>query len=157
MNNSVDIRRKENRSFDAETARMSELKTVIQGKQKDLDKLKSSSSNIEEEIRELQDKILEVGGVRLRSQKSKVDGIQEQIDLANKNITSIQCEKATRERNLSKITKSIESKQKELKQLVEELEEIETKSVEVKELANTVREKVKESKSVSYCRLASSS
>jgi structural maintenance of chromosome 4 len=129
---------------------MAELKTAIQGKQKELDKLKSSSSNIDEEIKELQEKIMEVGGVRLRSQKSKVDGIQDQIDLANKNITSIQCEKATRERNLNKISKSIESKQNELQQLEEELEEIETRSAEVKELAVTVREKVKNSKSVCH-------
>lgn len=127
---------------------MAELKSTISKNQKELEKLQDSSCSIEMSIKELQEKILEIGGVRFRSQKSKVDGIQEQIELVNKNITTMQCNKAVRDRNLTKISKSIEKREQELNEIETEINGIEEKLNELKTSAFDIKDQVKQAKSV---------
>lgn len=46
----------------------------------DISRVRERSQALENEIQTLQDRIMEMGGVRLRSQKARVDGLQEQLD-----------------------------------------------------------------------------
>ena len=39
-------------------------------------------------MKELKDKIMEVGGIQLRSQKTKVDGLKEEIYTLNEGLSS---------------------------------------------------------------------
>ena len=49
-----------------------------------MDKLHAETAGIENEIKALQEKIMEVGGVKLRSQKAKVDDLREEITALNR-------------------------------------------------------------------------
>ena len=86
---------------------MSDLKSIISTQKSQLSKLTDNSSKIEDQIKQLQEKILEVGGVRLRMQKAKVDGLQEQVDTCNSGLTKLQVEKATREKSYVKMVKNL--------------------------------------------------
>ncbi|KAI9090525.1 RecF/RecN/SMC [Phlyctochytrium arcticum] len=94
---------------------------------------------IEQEINKLQEKILEVGGLGLRSQKAKVDSIREQIVDAKTKVTKLQVEKSTKEKNLKKLVKSMakleagcEEISQELEQLSSSLESQRLRAVELK-------------------------
>lgn len=104
---------------------MQELSKIITKFNADVVKLKNSSINIEEEIKVLQAKILEVGGVRLRAQKAKVDGINEQNDSIHERIMKLQVEKSTREKSLVKAVKIIEKKETEISDSARELGKLE--------------------------------
>jgi structural maintenance of chromosome 4 len=104
---------------------MTEIRSTLLRLQKDMDTLRSSSRSIEVQIKELQDRILEVGGVRLRSQKAKVDSISEQMDFVNDRLSKARVGKVAAEKNLEKILKNCEKVQKEL-------EECETQIAELK-------------------------
>jgi structural maintenance of chromosome 4 len=75
----VDELSAEQRSSKSDKSKSSALEKTIVALEKDVSKLRSETEGIEAAIRELQDKIMEIGGVRLRGQKAKVDGIKEQI------------------------------------------------------------------------------
>lgn len=66
---------------------MKELEKTIKKNNQELEKLNESTKVFEESIKSLQAKIMEIGGMKLKAQKAKVDGISEAIDLANEKIT----------------------------------------------------------------------
>lgn len=104
--------------------RISSLEATIEAAAEEVKKLRKSSSAIEKEIQALQDKILEIGGTRLRSQKTKVDGIKEMIDLANDQITKAEVGKAKSEKDTEKLAHGIESAEAQLGELKAEVEEL---------------------------------
>ena len=128
--------------------RIKQLDKTIRQCENELDKLRKSSSIIESDIKRLQDKILEVGGVRLRSQNAKVDSVQTQIDMVSDRLTKTAAEKTTRERNLAKVNKSIEKKKAELDQTVEEVTGIEKELQSQSAVAAQLRRRVEEEKQV---------
>ncbi|KAF2717864.1 RecF/RecN/SMC protein [Polychaeton citri CBS 116435] len=67
-------------SSQPDKAKVARLKKAVATFQSDVDKLQSETAGIEEEIQALQDQIMEIGGIKLRTQKSRVDGVKEQID-----------------------------------------------------------------------------
>lgn len=128
--------------------RMSELEAENAAINRDLEKLKSQSSKIEENIKDLQNKILEVGGVRLRSQKAKVDGIREQIDTLNDRITKTQVARTKSEKDLIKVEAAIVKGKQELETVKEQLEELNAEIEEKMQVALDVREKADQAKEV---------
>jgi structural maintenance of chromosome 4 len=72
----------------------------------------------------LQEKILQAGGIRLRSQKAAVDGLVEQIEACNDSITKLQVERNIREKNILKVEKLVAKKEAELDEVNQELEKI---------------------------------
>lgn len=134
---------------ESDIQRMSELKSIISTQKSQASKLTDSSSKIENQIKQLQEKILEVGGVRLRMQKAKVDGLQEQVDTCNSSLTKLQVEKATREKSYAKIVKTLEKKVEELRVCTNELDTLSEESRKMKDAAVDIREKVQKAKEVS--------
>jgi len=128
---------------------MKELEAIISKHQQALDRLKKSTSKIEEDVRGLQNKILEVGGVRLRVQKSKVDSIHEQIVALNERITKTQVAKNTAEKSVTKLTSSIEKKEAELNEINSSLEEISKEIQDKTSAAVDVKIKADSAKAVS--------
>ena len=114
----------------------------------ELEKLIRSAEKIETVIKELQEKILEVGGVKFRSQKAVVDGIQDQITTLKERITKLKVEKASRERNVSKLKASIDAKTQELQDLENEMENLKNTLNAQLESAAKIRIKVNEAKKV---------
>lgn len=90
---------------------------------KEVQSLRQKSAGIEDAIKQLQDKILEVGGVKLRAQKSKVDGIKQQIDLSSNKVTKAEVEQAKSAKDAEKLEKAIQSNTSKLEDLDSQLEE----------------------------------
>ncbi|KAJ3107536.1 hypothetical protein HDU97_003841 [Phlyctochytrium planicorne] len=116
-----------------EIARMEQLKKTIVAEMEQLSQLEDSSKTIEKKIAQLQDKILEAGGVRLRGQKSKVDGILQQIELCDERLISLQVEKTTKEKSIAKLSSGLINKERELSDIDAELLEVRNKLTKVAE------------------------
>lgn len=86
--------------------------------------LRQKSSGIEDAIKALQDQILEVGGVKLRAQKSKVDGTKQQIELASDKVTKAEVEQTKSAKEAEKLEKAIASNTTKLDDLDLQLEEL---------------------------------
>lgn len=93
-------------------------------------------------IEGLQNKILEIGGTRLRSQKAKVDGMKEMIDLANDQITKAEVGRAKAEKDVEKYGHSIEHAETQLGEMKAEVDELDSVLATCQEDMNGVREKV---------------
>lgn len=90
----------------------------------ELASLNQQSKNIVDEIEALQGKILQVGGVQLRLQQSKVEGIVEQIELANTKLSNGALEKTKAEKELEKHGKAIKSAMREISESSEATEQL---------------------------------
>jgi structural maintenance of chromosome 4 len=101
------------------------LEKQIEGINDEIEDLNSQKSGIEEEIQTLQNKIMEVGGVRLRGQRAKVDGLKEQIGMLADEISNAEVQKSKNEKLIIKHTKARDGAEKELNQIAEDLEKLE--------------------------------
>ncbi|KAJ3281624.1 hypothetical protein HDU79_010601 [Rhizoclosmatium sp. JEL0117] len=119
--------------------KISELKLTITKLQVEISKLQVSKTKIDDEIKGLQDQILQAGGVKLRSQKATVDGIVQLIDGCNDQIKKLKVEKTTREKALVKIESSIERKEAEMQEAEAEYEQVEKSLVEVSKAQVTLK------------------
>lgn len=90
-----------------EAARIRQLDQTIAKIDKELDQLRTRTQLVENAISDLQEKILEVGGIQLRTQKSKVDGIVQMIELNNERLTKAQVSKAKAEKDIAKSEKAM--------------------------------------------------
>ena len=77
---------------------------------------------VESEIHDLQNKIMEIGGIKLRSQKATVDGLKERIDLLNDDVSSAEVGKTKNEKLINKHEKAKAEAEKELDNLIRDLE-----------------------------------
>ncbi|WVN86971.1 uncharacterized protein L203_102146 [Cryptococcus depauperatus CBS 7841] len=109
----------------ADEKRIKVLDTEIAILANETDKLRNQSSAITEDIKSLQEKILEVGGVRLRAIQSKVSTTKGLLDLANESITKAEIGQAKSERDNEKLEKSIIKNKNSLEEVEAELEIVE--------------------------------
>jgi len=86
--------------------------------------LNSETAEIEKEIKSLQNLIMEVGGIKLRSQKSKVDGIREQLETLNEQLSNADMARTKAEKSRIKAEKAFNGSTKELENVAVELEEL---------------------------------
>jgi chromosome segregation ATPase len=92
---------------------------------KETDKLREKSSAISTEIKALQERILEVGGVKLRAIQSRVANTKGLLDLANEAITKAEVELAKSERDVEKLDKAIEANRSKMEEVDGELKAVE--------------------------------
>ncbi|CAI2189237.1 3702_t:CDS:2, partial [Funneliformis geosporum] len=133
--------------------KLSSLESQLQEKKDKLPKLEFELSNLEicadvcvksitdnetsivklrqKEIKILQDKILEIGGDKLRAQKSKIEHVKDQIVLINERITKSQVAKSRAEKEKKKFENSLANSERGLKELNNEIENI-TKEIQQK-------------------------
>lgn len=105
--------------------RIAALEKEIDSVENELTKLRAKAGAYEKDISDLQDKILEVGGVKLRSQRSKVDDIKGMIELANEQLFKAEAGKTKCEKDRKKYTASIESHEVALREAEEEMAALE--------------------------------
>lgn len=86
--------------------------------------MQEKSGAIEEAIQGFEKKILEIGGAKLLTQKSKVEGIRLHINLANDEITKAEVAKAKAEKDSVKLNGTIENNKASLEEVEKELEEL---------------------------------
>lgn len=138
----------QNKPNQADDKRIRELQSDVSRLSKELDKLREDSSGIEAEIAELQDKIMKVGGARLRDQKAKVTGIRDQIDTLNDRITKTQVARSKAEKDLKKVTASIAKGEQELADIEAQLKALNGDIKEKMEAALEVRRKADQAQKV---------
>lgn len=125
-------------------SRIKELDAVIVKEKRALESLKTASASLEKEIKDLQSKVMDAGGVRLRGQQAKVDSIQEQIGGTNDRLTRLQVEQKTREKNIIKVAKSVEKKENELSEMHEQLQQINEELKALAQSSQSIRATVQE-------------
>ena len=108
-----------------------ELKRIA-GLEKNIEKLEGEHAKVQQEvskingeIKGLQDQILEVGGVRLRSQQAKVNGIKEMSDHANDQLTKAEVGRAKAEKDLGKLEKNLKTNGQAAEELDDDLTALE--------------------------------
>ncbi|KAK1147400.1 Structural maintenance of chromosomes protein 4 [Aspergillus melleus] len=120
------------------------LEKQISALEDEIEDLRSQKGVIEEEIQTLQNKIMEVGGVRLRSQKAKVDGLKEQISLLSDEISNAEVGKSKNEKSIVKHQKTRADAEDELQHVAEELEKLAEDVANQDSDASGSRQKVEE-------------
>jgi structural maintenance of chromosome 4 len=115
----------EQQTKNSDKTRMKELEKSIVASKAEISKLHLSMKGIEEEIKALQDKIMEIGGVKLRSQKAKVDGLKEQLDTLQNEMSNTEVNRAKAEKQKGKHEKAQIDANKELSSSAAQLEKVE--------------------------------
>ncbi|KAJ1887347.1 Structural maintenance of chromosomes protein 4 [Kickxella alabastrina] len=131
---------------EADVARKIAIDAKIAKEQGDIAELQEQCATIEVDIKELQEKIMQAGGIRLRAQKSKVDGLQERIKTVNDEISRWGVSLSKSRKELARAERSNSGREAQIAELEAQLEavtkEIDAKSVvamEVKERCDRAR------------------
>lgn len=101
--------RSQSKPDEGDEKRIRALDAEIASLTKDVEKLREKSSVISDQIKELQNRILEVGGVRLRAIQSKFTTTKGLLDLANDSVTKAEVGQAKASHDAEKMQKSIKS------------------------------------------------
>lgn len=133
----------------SDDSRIAALEKQISQHEKALEKLRRETAGAEAEINELQDKIMEVGGVRLRAQKAKVDGLKEQIGTLAEEISNAEVARSKAEKQKMKHQKAFEDDQKGIGIAAEELEQLREEITTQATDAAGSKQKVQEAQDVS--------
>ena len=136
------ILRSQNKPDAGDLSRIASLEREIATAQGELESLQSRSGTIEEAIKGLEKKILDIGGSRLLAQKSKIDGLKLHISIANDEITKAEVAKAKAEKDSVKLESSIAGNQEGLAEVEAELEKLNESLQEVKDYVADIRAKV---------------
>ncbi|CAO3677653.1 unnamed protein product [Umbelopsis ramanniana] len=137
----------------ANIKRHEQIQSEIEELTAEIDHLKEQTAQLEDTIKELHRKIMEAGGIKLRFQKAKVDGVKEQIDLLNDRITKSIVSKSKAEKDAARFAKSIVKQQQQVEEMDAQLEDLTKQIDENSKVANEIRSKAEESQNVSrfYC------
>ena len=144
----LELKGQNNRPQGDDMKRIKILESDIRQLTDELWKLEERRDLIQSEIKTLQAQILEVGGVRLRSQQVKVEGIKEMSDHANDQLTKAEVGRAKAEKDLAKLEKAVKQNSQELEELEEDLKTLEKSIKEKTAAVEHVRRKVEEARGV---------
>ncbi|EAS34494.3 nuclear condensin complex subunit Smc4 [Coccidioides immitis RS] len=122
-------------------SRAAALRKHISLLEAEIDQLRAEKAGVEEEIQTLQNKIMEIGGVRLRGQKAKVDGLKEQISLLTEEVSSAEVSKSKNAKLRVKHEKSRVDSEGELEQLAEELDRLSQENEDQANIVSEMRER----------------
>ncbi|XP_074317799.1 structural maintenance of chromosomes protein 4 [Silene latifolia] len=126
-----------------EVAKLTELQKIIDAEQKEIGQLTQGSVKLKEKASELQSKIENAGGERLKNQKAKVDKMQSDIDKHGTEINRHKVQIETGEKMIKKLTKAIEDSKKEKDLLLQERAKLDSGFKEITEKAFEVQENYK--------------
>ncbi|GJJ13220.1 hypothetical protein Clacol_007471 [Clathrus columnatus] len=101
--------------------RISTLEKEIDASKAELERLREKTAVITNAIQELENQILEVGGLKLRSQNSKVDSVKLHINIANEEITKAEVAKAKAEKDIKKLETTVTNNNALQKEIDEEI------------------------------------
>lgn len=141
---------KEQASAKSDKGRISSLQKAITTADKELDKLHTETADVEAEIKALQDKIMEVGGVKLRSQKAKVDGLKQQIDTLNDQSSNAEVARSKEEKQCAKHEKAHKDAVKELDKLAVDTEKVEEDMAAHQSDISGIKQQAEEAQDVSF-------
>nr|GEV10124.1 structural maintenance of chromosomes protein 4 [Tanacetum cinerariifolium] len=108
----------------AELTQLKELEKAISEEEKEIKRLTDGSKQLKEKVLELQSKIENAGGERLKNQKAKVNKIQNDIDKNSTEINRHKVQIETGQKMLKKLTHGIEESKKEKERLLAQKEDL---------------------------------
>ncbi|KAJ1796159.1 Structural maintenance of chromosomes protein 4 [Coemansia sp. RSA 2399] len=130
----------------AEMEQRGKVEKRISQEQESMAELQEQCANIEIAIKELQEKIMQAGGIRLRAQKSKVDGLLERISTVRDEASRWEVSQSKSRKELARVERSNAGRDAQINDLQSQLEEvtkeIDTKSmsaIEIKNRSDTAR------------------
>lgn len=126
----------------ADVARIAKLDHEIADSHTKLENLQEKTEHINDAIKALEKKILDIGGSRLLAQKSKVDGLRTFINIANDEVTKAEVAVAKAEKEIAKLQTSIKDSAKNLQDVDDELETLNEELGKCKLYVQQFREKV---------------
>ena len=115
--------RSQNKPDAGALARIQKLDVSITSWNAELEALQKKSSKIQDAITALQERILEIGGSRLRVQQGKVDSAKFNIDLFNSEITRTEVTNEKARIDIERLTASLEILKGSYEELDTEVEE----------------------------------
>ena len=130
----------------SDKSRISALDATIETATGEFEKIRDRAKGIEREIKELEKKILDIGGARLLTQKSKVEGLRLHINIANDEITKAEVAKAKAEKDVIKLAKSIQANKDALAEADADLEELDQEMAECAHAVKEIKDKVEDAK-----------
>lgn len=130
----------------ADKSRISALDLTIETATGELEEICGRAKGIEDEIKKLEKKILDIGGARLLTQKSKVDGLKLHINLANDEITKAEVAKAKAEKDVTKLRKSIQTSKDALSEAEADLGELDREMTQCAQAVNDIKARVEDAK-----------
>ncbi|KAI0998292.1 Structural maintenance of chromosomes protein 4 [Podosphaera aphanis] len=133
---------KEHQPSKIDASRKESLKKDIVKTNSEIEQLLGETASVEREIKELQDKIMEIGGEKLRAQKAKVDATKGEIDDLNEKISIAEVNRAKAEKQKVKYEKDHKKAMKDLETASADLEtledEIKTQSANARGYQETI-------------------
>uniref|UniRef100_A0A1D1ZC69 Structural maintenance of chromosomes protein 4 n=1 Tax=Anthurium amnicola TaxID=1678845 RepID=A0A1D1ZC69_9ARAE len=126
-----------------ELERLKELQKIISAEEKELERLAKCSSKLKEKASEIQKKIENAGGERLKNQQQKVSKTQSEIDKTSTDINHHKVKITTGEKMTKKLRKGIEDSKKEKEKYIEDKEKLMSTFKEIEQKAFKVQENYK--------------
>lgn len=126
-----------------EVDRLQELKEIVAVEEKEIERLTNGSKKLKEKALELQMKIENAGGERLRIQKAKFDKIQSDIDKSCTEVNRRKVQIETGEKMIKKLSNGIEESKKERERFLAEKESLLATFKDIEQKAFTVQENYK--------------
>lgn len=130
----------------ADKSRISALDSTIETATGELEDIRGRARRVEDEIKALEKKILDIGGARLLTQKSKVDGLKLHINLANDEITKAEVSKAKAEKDVAKFGKSVRTGKDALSEAEVDLEELDREMTQCAQAVKDIKDEVEDAK-----------
>ncbi|XP_052198087.1 structural maintenance of chromosomes protein 4-like [Diospyros lotus] len=131
-----------------ELDRLGELRNIMYGEEKEIERLIEGSKQLKEKALELQRRIENAGGEKLKSQKSKVNKIESDIDKNSTEINRHKVQLETGQKMLKKLAKGIEESKKEKERLLGEKENFLSMFKVIEQKAFTVQENYKKTQAL---------
>ncbi|XP_047162412.1 structural maintenance of chromosomes protein 4 [Vigna umbellata] len=131
-----------------ELERLEELKKIVSAEEKEIKRLTNGSKQLKEKALELQRNLENVGGEKLKSQKSKVQKIQSDIDKNSSEINRLKVLIETGQKMVKKLTKGIEDSKKEKDRLTEQKQKLTGAFAEIEQKAFAVQENYKKTQEI---------
>jgi len=112
------------KSVTPEQSKLKELEKNVAGFRKDYEKVATTTSKLEDEVKELHNQIIEIGGAKLGAVQSRLKTIIGEIDKITGQITKNQVGVKTSERNLKRAQDKVQSVTEEVADTKKKIEEL---------------------------------
>ncbi|KAJ1643381.1 Structural maintenance of chromosomes protein 4 [Coemansia asiatica] len=120
---------------DATAARREQIDERIAAENKSISELQSQCATIEADIRGLHEKIMQAGGIRLRAQKAKVDGLQDRIKTISDEIVRWESALSKARKDLARAERAASTREEQIAELDAQLAAV-TSEIEAKTVAS---------------------
>eukprot|EP00038_Savillea_parva_P009804 m.185960 g.185960 ORF g.185960 m.185960 type:complete len:1307 (+) comp16612_c0_seq1:91-4011(+) len=132
----------------SDSTKINTLESALKKDTKILDAAKAAAAKVEAQKKEIEDAIANVGGIRLKAQKSKVKSLSSQMDKLRSSITKAGVEMKTAKTQLKKAQSKLEKDEAELEKTVQLRAEIKAELADMDGSAKEVLQHYQEAKTV---------